>query len=230
METLSHTLSDGTSIIIRIKHSAKKNLILHPIDTESISINVPPFLSKTRLNKWLHENETLLRKTLEKTPQTVYSNNQLPEKIWFRGNTLALRTHATDRIVLMPSEILVPQTDFFQQQTRLRRFLHRQAAASLLPLLHRHAHNLNQHPKAAALSNAKTFWGVCRPHTGIQLNWRLIGAPDFVADYVCIHELCHLLQPNHSPAFWHLVSQHTPHVQTAKNWLKTHGRELFALG
>ena len=92
------------------------------------------------------------------------------------------------------------------------------------------AGRLNLRPAAAALTDAKTFWGVCRARTGIRLNWRLVGAPDFVADYVCVHELCHLPHPNHSAAFWELVGRHTPHTQAAKDWLKRHGRELFVLG
>jgi len=66
--------------------------------------------------------------------------------------------------------------------------------------------------------------------TGIRLNWRLIGAPDYVADYICIHELCHLPHHDHSPQFWATVNRLTPHTQAAEKWLKAHGRELFALG
>ena len=51
-----------------------------------------------------------------------------------------------------------------------------------------------------------------------------------VADYVCVHELAHLRHPNHSPAFWAAVEQHTQHRAAATAWLKQHGRELFLLG
>ena len=103
------------------------------------------------------------------------------------------------------------------------------AAHTLLPLLQTHAQKLQLFPAATALSNAKTFWGVCRSRSGIRLNWRLIGAPDFVADYVCIHELCHLPHPNHSPQFWARVNRHTPHTAAAKQWFKQHGQALFVL-
>ena len=99
----------------------------------------------------------------------------------------------------------------------------------LLPRLALHSERLSLRPAAMALSNAKGFWGVCRARTGIRLNWRLIGAPDFVVDYICVHELCHLPHPNHSPRFWALVNRHTPHTEAAKHWLKQHGNELFWL-
>ena len=95
--------------------------------------------------------------------------------------------------------------------------------------LQQHAERLQYRPAAIALSKARTFWGVCRTHTGIRLNWRLIGAPEWVVDYVCVHELCHLSHANHSPAFWALVNRHTPHTQAAKTWLRQHGQALFVL-
>ena len=92
-----------------------------------------------------------------------------------------------------------------------------------------HAQRLQLIPEHTARSRAKTFWGVCRCRN-IRLNWRLIGAPEYVADYVCVHELAHLRHPNHSPVFWAAVEQHTPHRAAATAWLKQHGRELFLLG
>lgn len=109
-------------------------------------------------------------------------------------------------------------------------WLYCEAERQLLPLLAHHAAQTGWQPAAARLSRAKTFWGVCRPQRGIRLNWRLIGAPDFVQEYVCVHELCHLPHPNHSAAFWQAVRCHTPHTDTARLWLKAYGKELFALG
>jgi hypothetical protein len=53
-------------------------------------------------------------------------------------------------------------------------------------------------------------------------------APTWVADYVVVHELCHLRQMNHSPRFWQLVDEAYPSRRTAQAWLKRHGPELHA--
>ncbi|PKT85574.1 hypothetical protein CWI50_06335, partial [Neisseria meningitidis] len=75
----------------------------------------------------------------------------------------------------------------------------------LFPRLDRHARPTQLSPASSSLTSAKPFGGVCRKTTGIRFNWRLVGAPESVADYVCIHELCHLAHPDHSPAFWELT-------------------------
>ena len=229
MTSLIHTLSDGMELTIEIKRRAKKNLIIRPIGTHTVSISIPPCFSVSALNRWLYENEVVLRRTLAKTPphNTV---NRLPEHIWFHGRQLALTTHQDTKILLMPSEIRVPEDTHDKQAALLATFLKRQAKSYLLPRLEHHARTTQLFPASSSLTSAKTFWGVCRKTTGIRLNWRLVGAPEYVADYVCIHELCHLAHADHSRAFWALTRRFAPYADEAKQWLKDRGRELFILG
>lgn len=229
MTSLIHTLSDGIELTIEVKRRAKKNLIIRPIGTHTVSISVPPHLSAAALNRWLRDNEAVLRRTLAKTPPQT-AENRLPESILFHGRRLALTAHQDAQILLMPSEIRVPEDAHDKQLALLRDFLERQAHSYLIPRLERHARATQLFPAAASLTSAKTFWGVCRKTTGIRLNRRLVGAPEYVADYVCIHELCHLAHPDHSRAFWALTHRFAPYADEAKQWLKIHGRELFALG
>lgn len=229
MTSLIHTLSDGMELTIEIKRRAKKNLIIRPIGTHTVSISVPPCFSVSALNRWLYENEAILRRTLAKTPPHNTAN-RLPEYIWFHGRQLALTAHQDTQILLMPSEIRVPEDTHDKQAALLATFLKRQAQSYLLPRLEHHARTTQLFPAAASLTSAKTFWGVCRKTTGIRLNWRLVGAPEYVADYVCIHELCHLAHADHSRAFWALTRRFAPYADEAKQWLKDRGRELFILG
>lgn len=229
MTSLIHTLSDGIELTIEIKRRAKKNLIIHPIGTHTVSISVPPHLSAAALNRWLRDNEVVLRRTLAKTPPQT-AENRLPESILFHGRRLALTTHQDTQILLMPSEIRVPEDTHDKQAALLVTFLKRQAQSYLIPRLEHHARATQLFPASSSLTSAKTFWGVCRKTTGIRLNWRLVGAPEYVADYVCIHELCHLAHADHSRAFWALTRRFAPYADEAKQWLKNRGRELFALG
>ena len=229
MTSLIHTLSDGMKLTIEIKRRAKKNLIIRPIGTHTVSISIPPCFSISALNRWLYENEAVLRRTLAKTPPHNTAN-RLPEHIWFHGRQLALTAHQDTQILLMPSEIRVPEDTHNKQAALLATFLKRQAQSYLLPRLEHHARTTQLFPASSSLTSAKTFWGVCRKTTGIRLNWRLVGAPEYVADYVCIHELCHLAHADHSRAFWALTRRFAPYADEAKQWLKDRGRELFILG
>lgn len=73
------------------------------------------------------------------------------------------------------------------------------------------------------VSDMKYRWGSCTPNNNIIFNWRLIKAPLYVLDYLIVHELAHLLEPNHTPKFWNIVSIQVPQYMKAKKWLKEKG-------
>lgn len=70
------------------------------------------------------------------------------------------------------------------------------------------------------LSSARTRWGSCSHSGDIRLNWRLIHLPQHLIDYVVAHEMAHLIEMNHSPAFWSEVDKLYPDWQSARDELK----------
>jgi len=72
-------------------------------------------------------------------------------------------------------------------------------------------------------------WGSCSSSGALSFSWRLILAPRSVMEYVVVHELCHLIEMNHSHKFWSLVAQIYPEHKTARLWLKKHGRILHQI-
>ncbi|MGN0154692.1 MAG: M48 family metallopeptidase [Lachnospiraceae bacterium] len=77
------------------------------------------------------------------------------------------------------------------------------------------------------IGNPKTRWGSCSSRGTISYNWHLILMPDRILDYVVVHELCHLLEMNHSPAFWKKVSDVLPDYQSRRKWLKENGNRYL---
>lgn len=78
-----------------------------------------------------------------------------------------------------------------------------------------------------AIKDTSTRWGSCSSLGNLNFSWRLILAPDYVLEYVVIHELCHLLEMNHSKAFWNNVASLQPSYKISRDWLKNHGQELM---
>lgn len=73
------------------------------------------------------------------------------------------------------------------------------------------------------LSQARTQWGSCSVRGIVHLNWRLIQMPLHLVDYVVAHELSHLIEMNHSPAFWQTVERVYPDYKPARKELKQLG-------
>ncbi|TXS56810.1 M48 family metallopeptidase [Streptomyces sp. t39] len=70
------------------------------------------------------------------------------------------------------------------------------------------------------VTNQNTRWGSCTPSEGsIRLSHRLQGMPEYVVDYVLLHELAHLLVPGHGPRFWRLLEAY-PRTERARGYLE----------
>lgn len=73
------------------------------------------------------------------------------------------------------------------------------------------------------LKNNSSNWGSCSSKGNVNVSIRLLLAPTEVVDYVLIHELCHLVHPNHSATYWKLVAKCCPSYRKSETWLKENG-------
>jgi len=111
---------------------------------------------------------------------------------------------------------------------RLTDWLKKQAETDLRDRVDLHANRLDVRPTAISLRSQSTRWGSCSSAGRLNFNWRLIMAPSFVLDYVAAHEVAHMVEMNHSPAFWEKVEHTLPDMARGRAWLKAHGQDLMA--
>ena len=78
-----------------------------------------------------------------------------------------------------------------------------------------------------AIRRQKTRWGSCSNKGNLNFNCLLMLMPDEVVDYVVVHELCHLIEMNHSKSFWKLVEEVMPDYKENRKWLRDHGSEIM---
>ncbi len=109
------------------------------------------------------------------------------------------------------------------------------AQAALLRLAQRELPERVQHLSAAqgiavsaiSVRAQRTRWGSCSPRGEISLNWRLVQVPEWVRDYVILHELAHRRHLNHSARFWQEVERLCPDYEAAEAWLRESGRHVL---
>jgi predicted metal-dependent hydrolase len=105
----------------------------------------------------------------------------------------------------------------------------RQAVRELVTMLiDEEAPAIGVRPQRVQIRDQRSRWGSCSTRGTLSFNWRLVLAPLEVLDYVVVHELCHLREPNHSRRFWKLVEEHRPDWRAHRDWLHEHGPELLA--
>ncbi|MCD8503746.1 MAG: M48 family metallopeptidase [Burkholderiaceae bacterium] len=135
-------------------------------------------------------------------------------QVWFDGST-DMPKHG-DRLWLP----LPPDSDTEQVRDLAQGWLQKQAKACFAERLDYFASSTGLRPKSWRLSSATGRWGSCTVEGKISLNWRLIHFEVPIIDYVIAHELAHLRQMNHSPAFWDEVKAICPDYLKAYRALK----------
>jgi len=78
-------------------------------------------------------------------------------------------------------------------------------------------------PKSIKIVELQNRWASCSPNGNLNFHWKCMMAPLTVLDYIVVHELAHLIHPNHTEAFWNEVDKVLPDYGERKEWLRVNG-------
>ena len=181
---------------------------------------------------WIDAKLTALQRVLAAHPGSARLIDG--STILYRGQPVQLRVRAGARPQVREGdgiEVTVPArlADADREtvvERMLRRWLGWSAWNDALSYVQRHGRRHDLMPATVRIKQHKRLWGSCTSKGAINLNWRLILAPPAVFEYVVVHELCHLREPNHQAPFWRLVGQILPEFQEQRRWLRTNGHLL----
>lgn len=114
---------------------------------------------------------------------------------------------------------------------RIESWFRKQARLFLLERTDHYLRQLRQKPVRISIVDTRSRWGSCSPHNrSIRYSWRVVMAPEAVADYLAAHEVAHLVRADHSPEYWAVVEGLVGDHRPMRRWLKQHGAGLHAIG
>jgi predicted metal-dependent hydrolase len=226
--------TDGRDVVVAVKVRARaKNYRL------TLNAGGKPVLSVPPNGRWREAEAFLMRQTnwlaarLKRVPsRATFTDGAI---IPLRGAdhliVAAERIRGTVEVVAEEERpvLLVPGGPDHMAR-RLKDWLKAEALGDLELSVARHAATLGVRPAVIRMRGQSTRWGSCSSQGRLNFNWRLVLAPPFVLDYVAAHEVAHLIEMNHSPAFWATVERTLPDMKRGNAWLKAHGRGLMAYG
>ncbi|MEL0437333.1 M48 family metallopeptidase [Phycobacter sp. K97] len=108
----------------------------------------------------------------------------------------------------------------------LERYLKELARDHLVAASDHYATRLEKPFSRVSLRDTRSRWGSCSSAGALMYSWRLILAPPDVLRYVAAHEVAHLREMNHSPAFWALVHELFGDYEAPRTWLRQNGSQL----
>ena len=146
----------------------------------------------------------------------------------FEGQPRVL-TPAAVRSPRVEGGALLMPADPARLAPRLAAFLKLAARDRLTLASDRHSAALGLRYARITLRDTRSRWGSCTSDGALMYSWRLILAPPEVLDYVAAHEVAHLAEMNHSPAFWAVVARLRPDYARHRLWLRSEGAALHRL-
>lgn len=145
--------------------------------------------------------------------------------VWFRGARLPL---VVDAAAIAFANECIPRADAAADvRVTFEAHVRTLATVELPPRCRDLARDHGLTIGRVSVRNQRSRWGSCSSRGAIALNWRLIQMPPEVSDYVILHELMHVREPNHSRQFWREVASVCAGWREAERWLCAHGRELL---
>ncbi|MEJ5302110.1 MAG: M48 family metallopeptidase [Bacteroidales bacterium] len=214
-----------------IQYSNRKTISIIIERDRRVVVRAPLNTSEEMIEKEINKRKFLL---FQKINHPQKYENLKPRKEFVSGESiLYLGKHF--KLEVVPYEIegihfdnkfYISKKNQVKASQLLKKWYIKQAEEKIIPKVKTYAKNLGVKYNTIKILNLKYRWGSCTPKDNINFNWRLIKAPIYVIDYIIVHELAHLIEPNHNPEFWNIVSIQLPHYYRAKEWLKENGHLL----
>ena len=190
-----------------------------------VTLTLPHGVPEGEALAFAHEKQGWLRRQLDKRPeqQTIGMGEYLP----FQGTPHRIALGPGRRVVVQDGVLHVPGPET-RLAPRLQAWLKTQARDRLAAASDHYAAKLGRPYARLTLRDTRSRWGSCSSNGGLMYSWRLIMAPAPVLDYVAAHEVAHLAEMNHSPAFWATVDRLYPGYEPHRRWLREHGASLHS--
>lgn len=226
---------DIDGISIAVIRSPKRKTVSISVKDGNVAVSVPSAVSNAYIRDVLIKKiNWIKRKVAEfrERPPAKVRKYLTGERFDYLGESLQLQlVEDNDPSVLRQGNQLVlalPKPYNFAENIKhmLSVWYHNQAIGVFSEKVQYFASIIGVEPSGIEIKKYKARWGSCTIHAKVQFNWKLMMAPHYVVDYVVVHELCHILEHNHSPAFWSHVQRVYPRYPECKQWLKDNGHLL----
>ena len=201
-----------------------------------VVVSAPSYLPEERLQAFILSKEEWIQEKLRNYRVLAAEN---PPRQWVSGESISIFDQvyvlkvirsSTRFVEVQGNELVVAVPDRKGERPGaevIRRILGGWIQAQALEHFKRRTEYfsalLRVNPKTVSVRNYRGRWGACKSTRDIVFNWRLALAPLSIVDYVVVHELCHLMEFNHSPHFWALVGTVMPNYKEMKKELKRLG-------
>ncbi len=171
---------------------------------------------------WVLEKYNEKSDFLEKVPEKQFEDG---EKFLYLGENLTLRTDMKNSEIA-ENEIHVQSSDPRNVEEEVRQIYRDKAREIFTRKVEKYNEYIDGEYNEIQVRNQRTLWGNCTAKNNLSFNWRIMMAPEFVSEYLAVHELVHLEYPNHTEKFWKRVNNIFSRYEEAEKWINENKHKL----
>lgn len=210
-------------LILRRSARAKRiSLRISQLDGR-VTLTMPKRLAQREAIAFARSKEDWIRQHLEARGEDVAVG--LGSELPVGGQVLRVVPGSGRSVQLFETEVAVPGPAD-RVGRRLGAYLREVARDRLAGACDDYAARLGKDYTRITMRDTRSRWGSCTSDRALMFSWRLIMAPPAVLDYVAAHEVAHLAEMNHSPAFWAGVERIYGDYKEPRTWLRKEGNTL----
>lgn len=229
-ERIELPLADGSLLpLLRVRDRRAKRLRL-TVNERGARLSLPWRVAEAKVQDFLCQHlDWLARQWALRRAQGPACHGRYAElaqlPLWGEEHALAWRCGPRTRFGRMDDGgfalVVPPDASPAEHRRALRALYVAEAKAVLESLLRHYQPGLPRPPSGLRLRAMSSLWGSLSPRDVVSLDLALVLGPRPAFEYVLVHELCHLLRPDHSPAFWWEVEQRLPQWREQRAWLRS---------
>jgi predicted metal-dependent hydrolase len=223
---------------VEVLRSIRRTAALHIVGSD-LQVRIPEHLEDERVatilkqkRPWIRGKVAELKRVPPERPKELVSGESFP----YLGRHYRLKVQDGHQVGVCLSggylrATIRPTEQGEQREARIQQYLQSwyrsRALERLREKTERYAQQIGVSPAGVSVRNFRSRWGSCDKRGQVLINWNIVKAPHSIVEYVVVHELCHLIHPNHSKDFWMLVGRYHEQFRASREWLKFRGRGLL---
>ncbi|MDN3559802.1 M48 family metallopeptidase [Vreelandella neptunia] len=232
------TRLDVDDLTFEVRESRRRKTLEITVDREGeLIIAAPSDTDEQLLRDFVVEKRYWI---YQKLAQKAESRRQLPRKeyvngegFFYLGRSYRLKRVPKDAqdvpLKLAAGRFQLREDALVDAREQFVRWYTLRATNWLIRKVKEHAQRMQVEPAGVKVQDLGYRWGSCGKGYRIYFHWKTILLPRHIAEYVVVHELMHLHEPHHTPAFWHRLERAMPDYEQRKRWLARHGIEVEGL-
>ena len=194
--------------------------------TEVPDARLRDFVQRKRM--WVYKQLARKEALTHETPGKVFIDG---EGFAYLGRSYRLRLvpESDAAVKLVGGRFVMPKALAREGREHLIRWYAERAHPWLSTKVQDYAARMEVLPAGVRVQDLGYRWGSCGKGDCLYFHWKTILLPARIAEYVVVHEMVHLLERHHTPAFWRRVERAMPDLDLRKQWLRDHGMAVEGL-